>query len=129
MGDRANVVILDGEAPALFLYTHWGGSELPETLREALDSAAGRGRWSDGPYLARIIFCRMVRGDESAETGFGISTTMRDNEYNLLVVDSSAGIVTERNEGNERNPLGSPIPGRRWTFAEYCAQAKAGWPE
>ena len=85
MGDRANIVITgcfnDGE---VFLYTHWRGSEYEETLRAAL---AKRWRWTDPSYLARIIFAEMTKGSEGGETGFGISASMGDNSYPLLVVD------------------------------------------
>ena len=80
MGDRANVVVLDNGP--VFLYSHWGGHELPETVREAL---AREERWDDPAYLARIVFCQMV-GDDTGETGFGISTTPPDNEYDLIVL-------------------------------------------
>lgn len=87
MGDRANIVIIEGEAPPLFLYTHCSGWELGETLATALDSPAGRGRWSDSAYLTRIIFCQLVKGHETGETGFGIATSPPDNSYAYLVVD------------------------------------------
>lgn len=54
MGDRANVYIREDQTHGIYLYTHWGSSELPETVRTAL---ARHERWSDTPYLARIIFC------------------------------------------------------------------------
>ena len=90
MGDRANVVIRDdwpadlNQREAVFLYTHWGGSELPEQLRDAL--IHGRGRWGDPSYLARIVLDRMTRDDADDITGYGISTRLGDNEYPLLVL-------------------------------------------
>ena len=87
MGDRANVVVLDEHAP-VFLYTHWGGEDLPTDLANAL--ARGKDRWDDGPYLTRIIFCEMVKGQEGETTGFGISTVLCDNEHPLLVVRVSS---------------------------------------
>jgi hypothetical protein len=72
MGDRANIEVRDGDE-SVFLYTHWSGSEAPEILRRALDR--GEERWSDSSYLARIIFCEMVKGHEMELTGFGISAT------------------------------------------------------
>lgn len=91
MGDRANIVVRDryvkdpGDREAVVLYSHWGGYEMPETLRKAL---ARRQRWDDESYLARIIFDTMTEGDHGSETGYGISTRMPDNEYDLLVLDS-----------------------------------------
>ena len=94
MGDRANVRV-DG-AGSVYLYTHWSGSELPETLQRAL--MAGTGRWNDPPYLARIIFCEMVAGAERSETGFGISGNVGDGDNRVLIVDCKAGTVTFPNE-------------------------------
>lgn len=89
MGNRANIVILpdtEREAPVVF-YTHWRGfTGTSRAVREALTAAPGR--WSDSPYMARMIFCRLVPQDEwMNETGFGISTAIGDNENPILVVD------------------------------------------
>jgi hypothetical protein len=90
MGDRANVVIRDSYRPnnnpreAVFLYSHWGGTDLPEIVREAL--AEARNRWNDESYLARMIFDRMIGDEQGDETGFGISTRLTDNEYDLIVL-------------------------------------------
>lgn len=90
MGDRANVVIQQGDGKRIYLYSHWGGYELPESLAVGLDK--GRGRWDDESYLARIIFREMGAGQEG-ETGFGISTYPPDNEHPFLVVDTKAKAV------------------------------------
>ncbi len=89
MGDRANIVVRDawpedlGDKEAVFLYGHWSGTDMPELLRLAL--SAGRDRWSDPTYLARIVFQTMI-GEDSGTTGFGISTRLTDNEYDLIVL-------------------------------------------
>lgn len=90
MGDRGNIEVKD-EQGSVFLYSHWGGSELPATLASALDR--GIGRWTDQPYLARIIFCEMVRGDVEGETGYGISYAECDPEHPTLVVDCTERTV------------------------------------
>ncbi len=88
MGDRANVVIREswpedlGDKEAVFLYTHWGGYELPEVVRTALSM---RWRWDDSPYLARVVFDTMTNL-AGEETGYGISTRIDDNEYDLIVL-------------------------------------------
>jgi len=69
MGDRRNVIVKNNNA-GVGLYTHWSGSELKETVKTALKRHQ---RWDDDAYLARIIFCQMVKGQESDETGFGIT--------------------------------------------------------
>lgn len=99
MGDRANAVTLgwpiksEENRRAVFLYSHWGGHELPERVRQALDSGAGRGRWADPAYLARIVFDAMQGDQHGEETGFGISTTPPDNEYDFIVLDADSECV------------------------------------
>lgn len=100
MGDRGNIVLefqtrkntgkrgLVTEDPVksrIFLYTHWGGSELPTIVRSALQR--GRPRWGDDSYLARIIFNEVTKGQEMSETGFGLSPYITDNEHDLLIVN------------------------------------------
>ena len=83
MGDRANVLVKDG-ANQVYLYTHWSGEELPKTLQTALKR---KQRWDDSYYLARIIFCQMVKGVEDKETGYGISSIVGDGDDRILTVD------------------------------------------
>lgn len=93
MGDRANIAVqFDGKQnKRVWLYTHWGGSDLDQTLAAALDR--GRGRWNDDQYLARIIFCEMIQGSVLDETGYGIGVEPGDNEYPFLVVDCKTNTV------------------------------------
>lgn len=70
MGDRRNVVVVFDDENSVALYSHWGGSDLPETLASAL--SRGSGRHTDPTYLTRIIFSEMVQGDVLGETGYGI---------------------------------------------------------
>lgn len=116
MGDRANVKIeasayKGGPAAPLYLYTHWGGSELPRTLQAALQR---RQRWNDDSYLARIIFCTMLDGD-TGETGYGIATQMPDNDYPILSVHVPSQTVRIVKEEAQDVIIKS------WTFEEYCA--------
>lgn len=91
MGDRGNIVVSDGQNPPVFLYSHWTGSDLPKILQQALKR--GKGRWGDAPYLTRIIFSEMIKDDVLAETGYGISTSITDNENNILLVDDDKRVV------------------------------------
>lgn len=127
MGDRANAVVLDSyrEPEAVFLYSHWGGYELPEIVREALGSDAGRGRWDDSAYLARIVFDCMVGEDQGEETGFGIATRPPDNEYPFIVLRPSnqrlyevPGSVGEFDNLDDYPSL---------SFAEYVAEPERTW--
>lgn len=87
MGDRGNIVVRqekDTNKGDVWFYGHWAGHRLEETVREAL---AKRWRWNDYSYLARIIFDCFTEGDQGGETGFGISTSIGDNEHPIFVVD------------------------------------------
>ena len=111
MGDRANVIVHDG-AETVCLYTHWAGTELPETLQAAL--IRGRERWDDAQYLARIIFCEMVKGCEMSVLGYGISQTPGDGADRILHVDVNSQSISIAN-------------GPRISFSEYVSLPNIGW--
>jgi hypothetical protein len=92
MGDRANIVLDQENRQEIWLYTHWGGGDLPAVLQESLKR--GKTRWTDEPYLGRIIFQDLTRGCEDELTGFGISSYMGDNDgYPYLRVDCKRQVV------------------------------------
>ena len=92
MGDRANVYVHAGDAPGVYLYTHWNGTLLPATVAHALER--GKSRWEHEQYLARIIFCEMVQGFERELNGFGISAAVGDGEDRIIDVDTEKLEVT-----------------------------------
>lgn len=97
MGDRGTIVVLqhgrsEGPDGALFFYTHWSGTEIPQTLAAALDR--GRDRWGDESYLARIIFNQLTAGVEMETTGYGITTYFCETEHPIPVVDAYAQTVS-----------------------------------
>lgn len=112
MGDRGNIAIEQSTTPGdrVYLYSHWGGSELPGDLKTAL---AKQWRWDDPAYLARIVFDVMTRANHGEETGFGISTHRPDNEHPILVVNCGTQAVTAETERGKVTAT--------WTFAEYLA--------
>lgn len=131
MGDRGNIIIekSTGNPHPIYFYTHWSGSGIKETLQSALKR--GQRRWTDGAYLARIIFCELVKGHEMDETGFGISTGQCDNERNFLCVDVDDQKVKER-EYDYRNDKQVPHEARvlhEWTFEEFAALDLDAEPE
>jgi hypothetical protein len=81
MGDRGNIIVKYNE-DIVYLYTHWGGSELYSILRRALGK---KERWGDHAYLTRIIFCEMVKDDMEGTTGYGISSTEGDGGTDIVV--------------------------------------------
>lgn len=125
MGDRANIVVHTGDdGKDVWLYTHWSGYRVPETLRQAL---AKGWRWTDPSYLARIIFDQLTTGQHGEETGYGISTGMCDNEHPILRV-----VVTDDCKGRvEYHPsvwgeLATPT--KVWGFAEFVALGSVDEP-
>lgn len=124
MGDRANVAV-QSDGKRVYFYTHSSGYCLPETVRAAL---ARNLRWDDSSYLARIIFCEMVRDCERGETGFGISPEPTDNEYPFLVVNINDQTVTIEADDREGftycKPKGEV---KTLSFAEYAALPAAHW--
>lgn len=114
MGDRANVAI-QGPNGRVYLYTHWRGMELPEIVRRAL---ARRQRWEDPSYLARIVFCQMVRDEVDGVTGYGISLKpANDRQHPILVLD------TDKKEVRVEPGSEAGI-----SFEEYIHAACRAWP-
>lgn len=85
MGDRINLKLKYSQGEPIYLYSHWGGSGMKETIKSAL--IRGKDRWDDESYLARIIFCEMVRWDVEGLTGYGIAPYECDPENKTITVD------------------------------------------
>lgn len=122
MGDRANCIVTQNqyrESPPVYLYTHWGGYDLPGTVQRALQQER---RWDDAPYLTRIIFDVMTDGQHGNETGFGISTEICDNSYPLIVVDVKQQMV--RFEDQETRAVMAAH-----SFTDFCALAEPSYPD
>jgi hypothetical protein len=103
MGDRGNIKIEVEGYPPLWIYTHWEGSVLPETVRRGL--IRGRPRWDDPAYLTRILFDE-VTGDDRGLTGFGVST-FRGDGGETVIVNLTAMEVT--------------VEGQAWSFEDYSS--------
>lgn len=120
MGDRANIVIEKDNHSfphPVFFYTHWHGYAIKPTLKAAL--LRGKERWNDGQYLARIIFCEMVKGKEMETTGFGITTRIGDGGYLLLCVNMREQKVKERDSSEDENATVL----KEWTFDEFISES------
>ena len=98
MGDRGQVKVIGHNGKSVYLYTHWKASSLVETVREALDSQAGRNRWDDVEYLTRIIFDYMT-GLQREETGYGIGTTAHGDVWRIVEVNVEKQTVTIFDDG------------------------------
>jgi len=97
MGTRAQCFIKDSSnvGQGVYLYQHWDGDGLLDTVVNAVQSPAGRVRQDDPEYLARIIFCAMVKEDVEGETGYGIGTHPRSDIQYLVTVDCKNKTITE----------------------------------
>lgn len=84
MGDRSNIVVVQPDNSRIFLYGHWMGDD---NYRVAGQVLSRQERWNDHAYLARMLFSLMTSHDPNSDTGFGISNTMCDNEYPIVVID------------------------------------------
>lgn len=126
MGDRGNIAIIternEHSIEQVCFYGHWAGHDMPMRLKDGLE--AGRSRWNDAPYLARIIFCHLVPQSQWQETtSYGISTSIGDNEYLILVVDVPRQEVYTIRESELRQhkvPMDYK-PESGWSFTGYIA--------
>lgn len=127
MGDRANVAVQEN-GKRVYFYTHWDGVAMPSVVQAALQR--GKSRWHDPSYLARIVFCEMVRHAHFDDTtGFGISAEPGDNSYPFIVVDCDKQEV--RFEPDERKTFeyvnrGYAVPAA-YSFTEYIALKNVDW--
>ena len=86
MGDRSNIVVKQPDGSSVWLYGHWMGEDSINIVHDVLSR---KQRWSDHAYLARMLFNKMTEGSPDSETGYGISTSMCDNEYPIIVLNPS----------------------------------------
>jgi len=95
MGDRAQVHIVANKNKQynhdVWLYTHWGGTALPETVAYAISRGE---RWTDASYLTRIIFSEMIKQDIHGSTGYGIGNHQHGDVYRVITVDLDEQEVT-----------------------------------
>jgi len=83
MGDRNNIKITYSNGQSIFLYSHWGGSQLEEIVTNALDTS---GRVTDESYFTRVLFSRMIESDIHGETGYGIAPYVVDQDANNKMI-------------------------------------------
>ena len=94
MGDRAMAEIKT-EGGSLYVYTHWGGSSLPEDAKAAVRAA--RSRWSDYPYATRIIVDQLTKEDRDQETGSGLLLSPdAEDEHNRDRPSVIINLITKR---------------------------------
>ena len=88
MGDRNNIKVTYHTGDSVYLYSHWGGGDLHNIVREALDTS---GRVNDESYFTRVLFSRMVADDINGETGYGIAPYPpdQDSSNDMIHIDYS----------------------------------------
>ena len=101
MGDRGQVMLEYRNGKTIYLYTHWSATELAQNVREAL---AKKERWDDDEYLARIIFCQMLKnGYKTPEEAlndclsYGISTIPHSDiwrEVKISLPDQTVEVIS-----------------------------------
>jgi len=94
MGERSYIVVKDSDSK-VYLYAHWmTKGECYDLLKKSLER--GKNRWTDGPYLTRVIFCDMIRDDIDGLSGFGISSTRDDGVvcYTVDVDEQKVGKIS-----------------------------------
>lgn len=149
MGERGNIVFIHpaakegGESRRVYFYTHWRGHMLHEILREAMNwrehwpegfgklSGGVREscRWYDASYFARVVFCRLVAGDEAGVLSFGIDVDRTLPDYDELHIDVKDRQIRQVRldpiEGADGRLSGiSERAVASWTFQEYVEGAK-----
>ena len=116
MGDRSNIVVKQHDGSRVWLYGHWMGEDSINIVRDVLSQ---RERWSDAPYLARMLFARMIQGSPDSSTGYGISTYMCDNEYPVIVLDPETQTVVLE-DGGYGSPLAPITPAVSFETFTMC---------
>lgn len=88
MGDRANFGFKDRKGDTVFLYGHWAGFKMLETLANAVKVAEPR--WTDESYATRICISNIIGPAWEPLTGWGITVNeLADNEHKVPVIDWS----------------------------------------
>lgn len=116
MGDRSQVCITSGDSK-VYLYSHCGGASIYGAAARGMRRAPDR--LNDQEYLARVIFCDMVRGDINGSTGYGIGTSAHgDIEHPIPVLDCDSQMVEwEWPRNYAYSPTYPPMP-----FHEFVAK-------
>lgn len=127
MGDRANVRFKQGNERdefSFYLYAHWAGRDLHETIRAAFSQAEER--WTDELYCTAFLVGQALK--DYANKGELLSWGLGgpgDNEHDVLEIDFEAQKVRLRSrEGwhdlphKEWERTAAVV--REWTFAEFA---------
>lgn len=148
MGERGNIVFIfpaeeqGGAERRIYLYTHWRGHLLHEILREAMNTRelwpAGFGeltgkvrescRWYDATYFARVVFCKLVEGDEQGVLSFGIGPDRVLPDHDELHIDVQRKQIRQVRLDMVEDAQGrwedtKEVVAATWTFDAFAAGA------
>ena len=94
MGDRANIVLKDGDT-AVYLYTHWNGYRIEAIAAAGLRAAISAGRVTDTAYGGRIVTgVFLAEHADDPYLGAGISAQLQDGRDHMVVIDFATQQVT-----------------------------------
>lgn len=96
MGDRANFGFrASKDEPVLYLYGHWAGDGMMNTLAHALEAASSRILMGDSAYATRIAISNIIGDSWRSETGWGLTINyLADNEHSVPIVDFDTSTVS-----------------------------------
>jgi hypothetical protein len=114
MGTRGNIRVHDGiPERGVVMYSHWDADTvLPQAVAKGL--ARGESRWGDFTYLARIIFCDLIRDDINGIAGYGLAADLRDVDGNDRVLDVNCDDQTVTYTGDWDDKSGDSV-----SFADF----------
>lgn len=90
MGDRANIVVLQNNGPAICVYSHWGGERFQTDVQDWLASGGATPMVGDDNYFTWALIQEANRQGQHVS---GVGNRLDDNEPNrrVMVVDASTG--------------------------------------
>ena len=94
MGDRFTFGVADRKGDVLYLYSHWGGANWDDDLKNAIYKAGVRSNSPD--YANRILISQLIGKNWESESGFGFTINeVLDTEYGYVpVVDFKHNTIT-----------------------------------
>lgn len=128
MGDRCNVAIKvrKDDENHIFVYSHWGGHEMPGEVLNAVKKA--KCRWDDDMYCCRIIIDNILpEGSKDQGTGYGISLHVGDNSYPIIEIDIPKQVVRLiRFDSNAWEVIWDDVLGEH-SFEDFAKMDSVGW--
>ena len=125
MGDRGNIKLCESGSgtandKSIYLYTHWGVSQLAEALKRGLAAADKAGRLGDVGYCNMFVIESLV--GQKMTDGFAISISRDDNDRDVWEVDYEMGCVRQLSRFGWHDKGWKPVALNEWTFGQFLAE-------